>query len=157
MQEIRRHHRRLSHRYAGTAEHTSATGTLALRSMRSDERHGELPGRIRRSYLPIRDATTSASGYKNQYALWLESRQLREPGSRLEIAYKEHRSEPGHADELVSALRFHIGHWVAVRGSEVLITAESARDVVTFLRQRKLYADSVFRVPANPREEMGEG
>lgn len=50
-----------------------------------------------------------------------------------------------------------ITRWVAVRGSEVLTSAESAREVITFLRERKLYAESVFRVPADPWEEMREG
>lgn len=154
MQETRSHQRRHGRRYPATAGHTSASGTLALRSLRS---HEGIPGRSR-SYLPIRDTATSANGYKKQYALWLESRQLREPpGSRLAAAYKEHRSELSPADELVSALRSHIGYWVAVRGSEVLTSAESARDVITFLRERRLFADSVFRVPADPWGEMGEG
>ncbi|MGO8960531.1 MAG: hypothetical protein ACLQFR_24625 [Streptosporangiaceae bacterium] len=45
------------------------------------------------------------------------------------------------------ALRPFIGQWVAVRGDEVLVAADSPRDIVSWLARHQQKAQSVFRVP----------
>jgi hypothetical protein len=45
------------------------------------------------------------------------------------------------------ALRPFIGQWVAVRSDEVLVAADSPREIVTWLARHQQKAQSVFRVP----------
>jgi len=45
------------------------------------------------------------------------------------------------------ALRPFIGQWVAVRGDEVLVAADSPREIVSWLAKHQQKAQSVFRVP----------
>jgi len=45
------------------------------------------------------------------------------------------------------ALRPFIGQWVAVRGDEVLVAADSPKDVVSWLARHQQKAQSVFRIP----------
>lgn len=45
------------------------------------------------------------------------------------------------------ALRPYIDQWVATRANEVLVGAESAREVVSWLARHGQTADSIFRVP----------
>jgi hypothetical protein len=45
------------------------------------------------------------------------------------------------------ALRPFIGQWVAVRGDEVLVAADSPKDIVYWLARHQQQAQSVFRVP----------
>jgi len=47
------------------------------------------------------------------------------------------------------ALRPFIGRWVAIRGLEVLVAADSPADVVAWLSRHGQQADSMFRVPAD--------
>lgn len=56
----------------------------------------------------------------------------------------EPRFEPEHA---VEALRPYIGQWVAVQDQEVLVAAETAAEVVSWLARHERRADSLFRVP----------
>jgi hypothetical protein len=48
---------------------------------------------------------------------------------------------------LAEALRPFIGQWVAVRGDEVLVAADSPKEVVSWLARHQQRAQSVFRVP----------
>ena len=55
---------------------------------------------------------------------------------------------PGQRQPLAEALRPFIGQWVAVRGEEVLVAANSPAEVVSWLAQHHQQAQSMFRVPA---------
>ena len=50
-------------------------------------------------------------------------------------------------DPLVEALRPFIGQWVAVRGHEVLVGADSITAVVSWLTKHGVKAEGLFRVP----------
>ena len=52
-------------------------------------------------------------------------------------------------------LRPFVGRWVATRGSEVLVAADTPTQVVAWLNQHGERADSMFRVPAD--EPSGRG
>lgn len=58
-------------------------------------------------------------------------------------------------DRLVEALRPFIGQWVAVRGDEVLVGARSPKEVVGWLTEHALVADSILRVPGSDAEMFG--
>lgn len=49
--------------------------------------------------------------------------------------------------EYVEALRPYIGKWVATKGNEVLVGADSLAEVVGWLEQHDQVGDSLFRVP----------
>jgi hypothetical protein len=51
------------------------------------------------------------------------------------------------AQASAEALRPFIGQWVAVKGDEVLVAADSPREVVSWLARHQQKAESVFRVP----------
>lgn len=53
------------------------------------------------------------------------------------------------------ALEPHVGEWVAVRGSEVLVGARSVREVVSWLSSHRQTADGMFRVPRDRVEASG--
>jgi hypothetical protein len=57
-------------------------------------------------------------------------------------------SRPSAVDP-VELLRPHIGEWVAVKGNDVLVAAESPAAVLAWLSQHDQTADSMFRVPEN--------
>jgi len=48
-----------------------------------------------------------------------------------------------------------VGEWVAIRGTEVLVGAPSAREVVGWLSEHRQHADSMFRVPGGALEASG--
>lgn len=62
------------------------------------------------------------------------------------------RREPS---PLVEALRPYIGQWVAVKGDEVLVGAESPKEVVAWLTEHGQVGDSMFRVPGSDAEVFG--
>jgi hypothetical protein len=153
--ETRQFHRQIHRRYAATKVH-SASPSL--------EMHARRPGTVRRGegyhreqgqspFVIVEARAVSARKYKSQYALWLEVSRSREPESGLAANYKEHRSEPDYKEKLLASLRLHVGHWVAIRGADVLASGNSPRDVIDFLRNRNLRADSVFRVPRDARQD----
>jgi hypothetical protein len=49
----------------------------------------------------------------------------------------------------VERLRPHIGEWVAVKGDDVLVAADTPAAVLAWLAQHDQTADSMFRVPEN--------
>jgi hypothetical protein len=48
---------------------------------------------------------------------------------------------------LTDQLRRHIGQWVAVQGDSVIFSAGTAGELIEWLRENGLSADSCFRVP----------
>src|ERR1700760_2499560 len=65
--------------------------------------------------------------------------------------------EPPGAAPVAEALRPFIGQWVAVRGDEVLVAADSPKDVVAWLARHQQQAQSVFRVPESDEVADGAG
>jgi hypothetical protein len=53
----------------------------------------------------------------------------------------------GEQSSLAEALRPFVGQWVALRGTEVLVTAPTPKQVVAWLTEHGQQAQSVFRVP----------
>lgn len=67
-------------------------------------------------------------------------------------------SEDGpHGGAEAEALRPYIGQWVAQRGLEVLVAADTPQEVVEWLHRHDIEADGVFRVPGRPEEVEGAG
>jgi len=60
---------------------------------------------------------------------------------------QEGAGAPGQGQPPAEALRPFIGQWVAVRGEEVLVAADSPAEVVSWLAQHHQQAQSMFRVP----------
>jgi hypothetical protein len=56
---------------------------------------------------------------------------------------------------LAEALQPFIGQWVAVRGDEVLVAADSAKEVVAWLARHQQKAQSMFRVPESEQVISG--
>lgn len=56
---------------------------------------------------------------------------------------------------LAEALRPFIGQWVAVRGDEVLVAADSPGEVVSWLARHQQTAQSIFRVPVSEQAISG--
>lgn len=63
-------------------------------------------------------------------------------------------SEPArvgpHGGAQAEALRPFIGKWVAVKGIEVLVAADTPEEVVSWVERHDVYADGMFRVPEDP-------
>jgi hypothetical protein len=105
--------------------------------------------------------TVSASSYKSSYTIWLEA----DPAQPAPVSFSlgssdeyrtwtnEHRTARS-KEELVAVLRQHIGSWVAIRGSSVVMSSNSPAEVVSFLREHNLRADSIFKVPKDARQEI---
>src|SRR5262249_6874501 len=129
-------------------------------SLRTAETVGGLL-RTRRNYIHPRSpagetlavVATSPNAYKNQLSIWLEPSRVHDTDPKMAAHYNEHRVDTHVKDRLVASLRRYIGSWVAIKGPEVLITTNSLREVIDFLRNHNLRAESVFRVPADPRRE----
>lgn len=65
-------------------------------------------------------------------------------------------SEPGpHAGQEADALRDHAGQWIAQRGLEVLVAADSPEAVLAWLERHDQQADAMFRVPVDAAEATG--
>jgi hypothetical protein len=73
---------------------------------------------------------------------------------RLAETGAEHLPEP--ADELDRALREHVGRWVAVRGGRLLVAADDATSVVTWLQEHGERAEQLFRVPESVEDLPAE-
>lgn len=50
----------------------------------------------------------------------------------------------------------YAGRWVAVKDQRVLHSGASPRDVVLYLREHNLRADSLFRVPVDPEHDQSD-
>ena len=64
-------------------------------------------------------------------------------------------AELGAEAELVATLREIPGQWVATKGEELLVAASTPHDVVSWLAQNHLKADSMFRVPEDELAASG--
>lgn len=51
-------------------------------------------------------------------------------------------------------LRPYIGRWVAQKGLEVLVAADTPEEVVDWLHRHDVYADMMFRVPTDPEVDV---
>jgi len=108
---------------------------------------------VRGAYLETR--FISANYYKNAYVLWFEpgtpqsvsSTSARNPSS-------ERRAPRNSKNQLLAALRSHVGSWVAVREGRVIASKGSPLEIVEYLRKNNLRADSVFRVPRDSGEDV---
>jgi hypothetical protein len=60
-----------------------------------------------------------------------------------------------HGGQEADALRPHAGRWVAQRGMEVLIAADSPEAVLAWLERHNRHADAMFRVPVDEAESNG--
>ena len=76
-------------------------------------------------------------------------RRTREPIS------KDMRRPGPHQGREADLLRPFTGKWVAQRGLEVLVAAESPREVLSWLERHNQRADAMFRVPADETEATG--
>jgi hypothetical protein len=59
------------------------------------------------------------------------------------------------AQTLAEAMRPFIGKWVAVRDDEVLVAADSPKEVVSWLARHQQKAQSLFRVPESEQAITG--
>lgn len=59
--------------------------------------------------------------------------------------------------QYVEALRPYIGKWVATKGNEVLVGADSLKEVLEWLRRHDQVGDSLFRVPVSDASAGGAG
>jgi hypothetical protein len=66
----------------------------------------------------------------------------------------DRRPGPHHGQE-ADALRPFAGMWVAQRGLDVLVAADSPQAVLAWLEQHRQNADAMFRVPADEAEASG--
>lgn len=60
-----------------------------------------------------------------------------------------------HGGAEADALRPYIGKWVAQKGLEVLVAADTPLEVVDWLHKHDVHADGVFRVPVDPDRVHG--
>jgi len=74
--------------------------------------------------------------------------------SSVSGAPSEDRPGPHHGRE-ADLLRPFAGRWVAQRGLEVLVAAETPQDVLGWLERHNQRADAMFRVPADEAEATG--
>lgn len=62
-----------------------------------------------------------------------------------------------HLGAEADALRPHAGKWVAQKGIEVLVAADTPREVFDWLHRHDVHADGMFKVPERPGETEGAG
>ncbi len=77
-------------------------------------------------------------------------------GRRSRDAARAAPERPGsHHGREADALRPFAGRWVAQRGLEVLVAAETPQAVLAWLERHNQQADAMFRVPADEAEATG--
>ncbi len=77
-------------------------------------------------------------------------------GRRSRDAARPTSGRPGpHHGREADALRPFAGRWVAQRGLEVLVAAETPQAVLAWLERHNQQADAMFRVPADEAEATG--
>lgn len=63
---------------------------------------------------------------------------------------------PGpHRGAEAASLEPFVGMWVAQKGIEVMVAADTPEEVLAWLERHDQYADGMFRVPAEPWEAEG--
>ncbi len=65
------------------------------------------------------------------------------------------KSAGPHGGAEAELLRPFIGQWVAQRGMEVLVAAETPEDVLAWLERHDQQADAMFHVPERPSGAIG--
>ncbi len=152
--------RRYHYAHSGASQVFSVLGTDVLHSPKIRKLTVD-----RVSYGPGFHAglTTVSTPYKASRVLWLEGDVTQSgPSSFADLpgeSWKQHverRAPRSTKEELVAVLRQYVGSWVAIRGSEVIVSNSSPGAVVSFLREHNLRADSILRVPREPMQEVGE-
>ncbi|HWT94184.1 MAG TPA: hypothetical protein VN238_14355 [Solirubrobacteraceae bacterium] len=73
---------------------------------------------------------------------------------RLAETGAEHLPQP--ADDLDGTLRDHAGQWVAIRDGRLLVAADDATAVVTWLQEHGERAEELYRVPASVEDLPAE-
>ena len=77
-------------------------------------------------------------------------------GRRSREARRDAPARPGpHQGREADLLRPFAGRWVAQRGLEVLVAADSPTAVLAWLERHHQQADAMFRVPADESEATG--
>lgn len=71
------------------------------------------------------------------------ARRTTTPGSAVSPTSTRPAADP------VERLRPHVGEWIAIKGDDVLVSADSPAAVLAWLSQHDQTADSMFRVPEN--------
>jgi hypothetical protein len=79
----------------------------------------------------------------------------RHPGSSAPTTPEPPASRALEAQALADALRPFIGQWVAIRGHEVLVAADSPKEVVSWLARHQQRAQSIFRIPESEQAISG--
>jgi hypothetical protein len=64
-------------------------------------------------------------------------------------------AQGAHGNSRAESLRPFVGRWVATRGADVLVAADTPTQVVAWLNQYGQRADSMFRVPADQESAGG--
>lgn len=79
-------------------------------------------------------------------------------GRRSRASLPDLPDRPGpHRGREADLLRPFAGRWVAQRGLEVLVAADSPQDVLAWLERHNQHADAMFRVPADETEATAAG
>lgn len=60
-----------------------------------------------------------------------------------------------HGDAEAEALRPYVGKWVAQKGIDVVVAADTPEEVFEWLHRHDVYADGMFRVPERPADVRG--
>jgi hypothetical protein len=77
-------------------------------------------------------------------------------GRRTREPFSEGIRRPGpHQGREADLLRPFKGKWVAQRGLEILVAADTPQDVIAWLERHNQRADAMFRVPADETEATG--
>lgn len=77
-------------------------------------------------------------------------------GRRSREQLPDHPERPGpHRGREADLLRPFAGRWVAQRGLEVLVAADTPEAVLAWLERNNQHADAMFRVPADVLEATG--
>jgi hypothetical protein len=104
---------------------------------------------------PIGKKVVSGTAYKDRPASWVEAEvQTAKPDEHSRSTFGERYPDAPKHEDLTVALRRFVGRWVAIRGEEILASADTPLDLVNLLRDRGYKADSVFRVPRNAKEDI---
>jgi hypothetical protein len=77
-------------------------------------------------------------------------------GRRSREPRHDTQARPGpHRGREADLLRPFVGRWVAQRGLEVLVAADTPQAVLAWLERHNQHADAMFRVPADELEATG--
>jgi hypothetical protein len=100
-------------------------------------------GRARQAVIGLRSVERDriSAALDRHLDAWREDSHLAQSAKPITVE----RSKLG----LVDQLRSHIGQWVAIKGEDVVGAADTADDLVRWLRRHEQTADRMFRVPGS--------